>query len=956
MASSASSTLAFSPEQGRAQLEEAQREGKSSQRRPDQLLTELGRRNEGLATQLMELQQQDPRAYSQALAELQQVMGNAGVLALHEQVSQLAAQRLPSASPGAARDSGLEPTEDQAAPAATDPKASAPPEAQAMAPSQGDALSGDRAVAEAGRQANAPAARSPSQTSPEPRLTTTQLELHGSPGGAGDPLARIPPGELLHTTGEQLAQSSQVWKKVRWREQEGFVPAQGLKPIADLGPRRVKQATWLCAEPSADPQKLANLETGQELQVLEQRRQVAGAEWILARQGETSGWVRTDRLTYAERRTKTKVRLQPEPKEPSSDGGAGAELAPDTTVTLRSAKIRQGEGEWIQVEAAGGAQGWIKTSELAALRPQELGANGYRKVDLERFLSGGSSAPAAIVVGTSEGTRTASGGKTSAYEGHKDPGNGRKNQGSFSYQHGAKNGEEADRAWLKTLRSVCPSYEAAAKKAGLDPSNALLAASFFDLYTQSPAAATGEGGYLEQFPSLAKKGLSAANIIDARVEAFRVPGTARCGGFGGSWEKTRADQTRRVQALATALTAQGYGAEADSGGGSAAADASGPLAQLVAKGRYPERGAKGDAVRQLQRYLGLPSAAQDGDFGPATERAVKAFQAKAGLGRDGVVGPATLKALQARSAGGGSQPAGGSEPSAADAGAGEAEATLRRGAEGPAVKTLQSLLGLPEAAQDGKFGPGTESAVWSFQREHRLGTDGVVGPATWKRLRAAKAQTAALEQALAGGKVFQEGDKGPEVKEIQRLLGFSAGGQTALFGPDTAKAVRALQKQSKLEESGKVGQTTYAALKRAHAALNKGVGGSGAAAKLLNHKNVSFSYGTRDPKGDNRSGAYQNIVDAAAGKPGWTSKRSDVGATQVALSAKMLEGLLKAADAGYSIEINFILGGDHSSTSYHYRGKAVDLHTVGSFSKLKAALGASGDSQNEGDHYHFSWP
>lgn len=55
------------------------------------------------------------------------------------------------------------------------------------------------------------------------------------------------------------------------------------------------------------------------------------------------------------------------------------------------------------------------------------------------------------------------------------------------------------------------------------------------------------------------------------------------------------------------------------------------------------RGSKGDDVRELQKLLNV---ATDGDFGPATERAVKAFQVGRGLVSDGVVGPATWRALR----------------------------------------------------------------------------------------------------------------------------------------------------------------------------------------------------------------------------------------------------------------------------------------------------------------------
>jgi putative chitinase len=56
------------------------------------------------------------------------------------------------------------------------------------------------------------------------------------------------------------------------------------------------------------------------------------------------------------------------------------------------------------------------------------------------------------------------------------------------------------------------------------------------------------------------------------------------------------------------------------------------------------RGSKGDAVKQMQRKLGI---AADGDFGPGTEAAVKKWQAANGLTADGIVGPKTLAALMA---------------------------------------------------------------------------------------------------------------------------------------------------------------------------------------------------------------------------------------------------------------------------------------------------------------------
>lgn len=71
-----------------------------------------------------------------------------------------------------------------------------------------------------------------------------------------------------------------------------------------------------------------------------------------------------------------------------------------------------------------------------------------------------------------------------------------------------------------------------------------------------------------------------------------------------------------------------------------------------------------------------------------------------------------------------------------------ADGMLRRREEGPAVaKLIRDLhaLGYYHGILDDVFGPGTESAVMQFQRDHGLKVDGVVGPKTF----------AALDKALA---------------------------------------------------------------------------------------------------------------------------------------------------------------------------------------------------------------
>lgn len=69
----------------------------------------------------------------------------------------------------------------------------------------------------------------------------------------------------------------------------------------------------------------------------------------------------------------------------------------------------------------------------------------------------------------------------------------------------------------------------------------------------------------------------------------------------------------------------------------------------------------------------------------------------------------------------------------------EERPTVRSGSEGPAVRKVQerlTALGHDPGPIDGIFGSRTDTAVRIFQRANALAVDGIVGPDTWKALRA----------------------------------------------------------------------------------------------------------------------------------------------------------------------------------------------------------------------------
>lgn len=265
-----------------------------------------------------------------------------------------------------------------------------------------------------------------------------------------------------------------------------------------------------------------------------------------------------------------------------------------------------------------------------------LAGHANAALDLKRFTDPalGSNAPAAIVIGSAEGTRRPDGSFTAAFGSHTDPGNAKNNRGSFSYQHAAASPADADRSQLQTLQNQLPAFERAARAAGLDPNNARLASAYLDLYNQSPEAA---GRFLKQIGSLRGQPLDVAHLTELRFKSFvneatnfrweRDNGSHAGGGFvtmarnrlGRTPTEAevhgviRADQLRRENALEAALSRQGLLAPAAAQPATAPATAGVPRHLAIARAEYGTneiRGAR-DNDRVVQYHQATSLRAKD---------------------------------------------------------------------------------------------------------------------------------------------------------------------------------------------------------------------------------------------------------------------------------------------------------------------------------------------------------
>jgi LysM repeat protein len=134
-------------------------------------------------------------------------------------------------------------------------------------------------------------------------------------------------------------------------------------------------------------------------------------------------------------------------------------------------------------------------------------------------------------------------------------------------------------------------------------------------------------------------------------------------------------------------------------------------------------------------------------------------------------------------------------------------------AANPQLAGLQVALrafGLYPGPIDAQAGPATAAAIKAFQRHKHLTVDGIAGART-------RAELGPLGRPLFGKRTIVRGDFGWDVSVLQYLLhrrGLYDGPYDGYVGPDTVKALKRYQRQSRLAVDGIAGRATTAVLVR----------------------------------------------------------------------------------------------------------------------------------------------
>ena len=228
-------------------------------------------------------------------------------------------------------------------------------------------------------------------------------------------------------------------------------------------------------------------------------------------------------------------------------------------------------------------------------------------------------------------------------------------------------------------------------------------------------------------------------------------------------------------------------------------------------------GSTGPDVRNVQtklKQLGFLKGTVDGDFGKATEEAVKKFQKQYGLEVDGKVGANTLAKLQIARAT--AKPAVTATPkkTATPKPNYNSNTYLRNGDESSQVRSMQNRLielGYLVGKATARYDNNTEAGVIAFQRRNTSYADGVAGPETLKALYSSSASKTSSPSGIIGISLREGSKEKAAVRLMQQKLknlGFYRGSVDGSFGSGTTDAVKSFQRANGLTADGVAGGGT----------------------------------------------------------------------------------------------------------------------------------------------------
>jgi N-acetylmuramoyl-L-alanine amidase len=208
-----------------------------------------------------------------------------------------------------------------------------------------------------------------------------------------------------------------------------------------------------------------------------------------------------------------------------------------------------------------------------------------------------------------------------------------------------------------------------------------------------------------------------------------------------------------------------------------------------------------DLVRDVQRQLkaqGFYPGAIDGDLGPQTATALRAYQRSYRLQETGRLDEATLRSLLPERSEVSRAPA----PVMPRAPVDLSNREVLRDAQ----RQLKAL-GFNPGSTDGTFGPQTEAALRAYQQAYRLPETGRLDEVTGRSLLRERFETSRAPVDLSNREVIRQAQR------QLKALGFNPGAVDGNFGSQTEAALRAYQQAYRLPETGRLDEATVRSLR-----------------------------------------------------------------------------------------------------------------------------------------------